>query len=240
MLIKQAHVNKVWALALHRTVEVVASFFKAHLALDKRAVERERKVFQLHKVEVLSNIHLHPIVVGPKGIDKRINKVGAARHGIGPFDGVVKLLVEQGHRHLFALRGIVFVAKIAVVNIGGFEHRISHHITAQIKVVEHRRREFSKFGTVGGTPVGSPELMCFRKAQHRINRRKEVVIVVVGILDAFFVLTSIHLQYLTAKFVAYPGINHHFPKRDIQPCIPACLRTNTAVVVEKIHLFVHI
>ena len=69
------------------------------------------------------------------------------------------MLVEESQRHLLAIARIPLIAQVGIVNVGGLEVIVAHHIAAEVKIIEYRRRQLSKLGPVGRAAIGCSELM---------------------------------------------------------------------------------
>ena len=117
VFIEESCVDEIGRLSLHGAVLVARTGGEVDARVDERSVEGEREVGQTDKGEVFADIEFHTEVVGTLCILVGVDKTRSSGHGIGPFDGVLKTLVESCQRNLLSLRGIELISQVYVVDI---------------------------------------------------------------------------------------------------------------------------
>ena len=161
--------------------------------MDERTVRDQRPLRQAEEVHSLAEVNFHSVAVGTGSVLETIDQVRAARHGVGPFNRAVEVLVEGSHRNLFVFRGVELVAQVQVVHVARFQVGVALHGTCQVEVVVDTRAHLAEFCTVDGAAVAGSQLLARRERVGKVERWEETIgIVEVGKRTALVVARVAH------------------------------------------------
>ena len=173
--VEEPRVDEVGRLSLHGSRQFARAFWEEHAATDKGTVEGELEAAHAHETEVFAQVYLCAVTESAVGVLVGIGQVGAARYGIGPFDGVAEMLVEQSDRDDLAfVGGIELIAQVCVLDTARLQVHITLHIARQLEVVIDRWRHLAELGAVDRHAVGGAELVVGIHAVGGVERGEEV------------------------------------------------------------------
>ena len=212
ILIEDAGVDKVWRLTLHRSVFLLRSLLKLHLALNQGTVERPAEILQSYESEILSDVQFHTVIVGTLCILIRINQVCAASHRVGPLDRRIEVLVEDCQRNELSTGWIPLISQVEIIDITVLQLSVSLHIAGKIEVVIHRRRYFTEFRAVNTAAIRHSYLVLVADLICCIERWKNIICLVMAARFALLVVTGIGDEFHIIMFKADTGVDAEFAK----------------------------
>ena len=109
------------------------------MAFYQCAVENQREPRSTDESEILSHIKFQPETVGVVGVFIRIDQVGAACHGVGPFNGFVEKLAEQSHTNNLIVGRIPLISQVDIINATSLQVGIALHISGEVEIIIYRR-----------------------------------------------------------------------------------------------------